>query len=389
MDYGVIRQLGNKSLIIRNNKKRVHQTVAVAMSGGVDSSVAAALLKEQGYDVIGLTMQVWDYERVGGNIFSDGSCCSLDAMYDARAVCHTLKIPHYVIDVRDEFEQHVIANFEAEYLNGRTPNPCVLCNSKIKWEVLLKKAIELDCDYFATGHYARVSFDEAIGRYLLWRGTDQSKDQAYALWGLSQAQLMRTIFPLGELSKIEVRKIAADLNLKTKDKQESQEICFVPDNDYARFLRDRNPELLSKITEGEILDKQGNILGYHKGYPFYTIGQRKGLGIAVGKPQYVTEIDARLNHIVVGDKEDLNKQSLLACNINWIAVENLTVPLEVEAQIRYNDPGRKATITPTENGFVKVKFNEYHHAITPGQSAVFFKSDMVIGGGVIDRVLNY
>ncbi len=357
------------------------------MSGGVDSSVSAALLKEQGYEVIGLTMQVWDYESVGGNIFQESSCCSLEAMYDARAVCHTLKIPHYTIDVRDEFEQYVITNFESEYLNGRTPNPCVLCNSKIKWEVLLKKAIGLDCDYFATGHYARIIFDEAVERYMLRRGLDRSKDQAYVLWGLSQEQLKRTIFPLGDLSKVQVRKIADNLNLKTKNKQESQEICFVPDNDYSRFLRERNPDFLSKVNDGEILDKQGNILGHHKGYPFYTIGQRKGLGIAVGKPMYVTDIDSKMNQVVIGEKEDLNKQGLLANHINWIAIEKLTSPLEVEAQIRYNDPGRKAIIYPAENGYVTVKFDEYHQAVTPGQSVVFFTDDIVVGGGVIDSVL--
>lgn len=370
-----------------NIEKKNQQTVAVAMSGGVDSSVAAALLKQQGYEVVGLTMQVWDYESVGGNIFQESGCCSLDAMYDARAVCHTLEIPHYVIDVRDEFEQYVIANFESEYLNGRTPNPCVLCNSKIKWEVLLKKAIELNCDYFATGHYARITFDEAVGRYLLRRGLDRSKDQAYALWGLSQEQLNRTIFPLGDLSKVQVRKIADDLNLKTKNKQESQEICFVPDNDYSRFLRERNPDFLSKINDGEILDKQGNILGHHRGYPFYTIGQRKGLGIAVGKPMYVTDIDAKLNQVVIGEKEDLNKQGLVANHINWIAIKKLTSPMEVEAQIRYNDPGRTAIVAPAENGLVIVKFNDYHQAVTPGQSVVFFTDDIVVGGGVIDSVL--
>ncbi len=372
-----------------NIEKNNHQTVAVAMSGGVDSSVAAALLKERGYEVIGLTMQVWDYESVGGNIFQESSCCSLDAMYDARAVCHTLKIPHYIIDVRDEFEQYVIANFELEYLSGRTPNPCVLCNSKIKWEVLLKKAIELDCDYFASGHYARIMFDEAVRRYILRRGSDRSKDQVYALWELSQQQLKRTIFPLGDLSKVEVRKIADHLNLKTKNKQESQEICFVPDNDYSRFLRERNPIRLAEIGEGEIVNKQGDLLGYHKGYPFYTIGQRKGLGIAAGKPMYVTEIIANANKIVLGEKEDLKEQGLLAKQVNWIAIEKLNSPLEAEAQIRYNDPGRKATIYPTENSQVKVIFNEYHQAVTPGQSVVFFKDDIVIGGGVIDRGLKY
>ncbi|UCE05784.1 MAG: tRNA 2-thiouridine(34) synthase MnmA [bacterium] len=368
-----------------NQDRKDGIAVAVAMSGGVDSSVAAALLKQKGYDVIGLTMQVWDYESVGGNIFNESSCCSLESMYDARAVCHTLAIPHYVIDVRDEFERYVIANFETEYLNGRTPNPCILCNSKIKWEILLKKAIELGCDYFATGHYARVTFDEGIGRYILQRGLDRSKDQAYALWGLSQQQLKRTIFPLGDLSKAEVRKIANNLNLKTKDKQESQEICFVVDNDYSRFLRERNPELLSEIGYGEILDKQGNVLGHHKGYPFYTIGQRKGLGVAVGTPMYVTEIDAEANKIIMGEKEDLKEQSLLANHVNWIAIEKLTSLLEVEAQIRYNDPGRKATVYPADNGYVKVMFAEFHQAVTPGQSVVFFKNDIVVGGGVIER----
>lgn len=370
------------------NPHRTHGiTVAVAMSGGVDSSVGAALLKEQGYDVFGLTMHVWDYDSVGGNIFSESSCCSLDSMYDARSVCQTLGIPHYVIDVREAFERYVITNFETEYLNGRTPNPCILCNSRIKWEVLLKKSLELGCDYFSTGHYARVTYDDQPKRFLLLRGRDRSKDQAYALWGLSQAKLKRTIFPLGNLTKKEVRKIAHNLNLKTKNKQESQEICFVPDNDYSRFLRERNPEFLSNISEGEIVDKQGNLMGHHKGYPFYTIGQRKGLGIAVGKPMYVTEINARSNKIVIGEKEDLKEQGLLANNINWIAIEKLTSPLEATTQIRYNDAGRKATIYPAENSYVKVIFSEYHQAVTPGQSVVFFKDDMVIGGGMIDRGL--
>jgi len=366
-----------------NQNRKDGVAVAVAMSGGVDSSVAAALLKQQGYNVIGLTMHVWDYEGVGGNILNDSSCCSLESMYDARSVCHALGIPHYVIDVRKEFEQYVIANFETEYLNGRTPNPCILCNSKIKWDVLLKKAIELGCDYFSTGHYARILFDKEIGRYILCRGLDRSKDQAYALWGLRQAQLKRTIFPLGNLSKMEVRTVASNLNLKTKNKQESQEICFVPNNDYARFLYERNPERLSEIHDGEILDKQVNVLGYHKGYPFYTIGQRKGLGLAIGKPMYVTEIDAESNKIIIGEKKDLKEQGLLANHVNWIAIEKLTSPLAVEAQIRYNDPGRGATVYPAENGCVKVMFDKFHQAVTPGQSVVFFDGDIVVGGGVI------
>jgi len=369
---------------VRNKK---HHTVAVAMSGGVDSSVAAALLKQQGYQVIGLTMHIWDYDSVGGNVFNESSCCSLETMNDARSVCQMLGIPHYVIDVRDEFEKYVIRNFETEYLSGRTPNPCVLCNSRIKWEVLLKKAMELGCDYFSTGHYARVSYDEKSGRFLLLRGVDRSKDQAYALWGLTQPQLQRTLFPLGNLTKTEVRTIAAQLNLKTKHKQESQEICFVPDNDYARFLRQRHPALLASIRQGEILDRDGNTLGHHRGYPFYTIGQRRGLGISVGKPLYVTEIDATANRIVVGESKDLKQQGLVADHVNWIAIDKLTIPLKVEAQIRYNDPGRRATIYPDNEGSVRVIFETFHRAITPGQSVVFFRDDVVIGGGIIERAV--
>jgi len=375
----------NVFMNISNQNKKNRTTIGLAMSGGVDSSVAAALLKQRRYEVIGLTMHLWEFDKVGGNVFNESSCCSLDAMDDARSVCQKLGIPHYVIDVRQEFEQHVIDNFESEYLNGRTPNPCILCNSKIKWEVLLKKAIELGCKYFSTGHYARVTYDDEKGRYILHRGIDRSKDQAYALWGLSQEQLKSTIFPLGSLSKTEVRKIAASLNLKTKNKQESQEICFIPDNNYPRFLCERFPKLFSKINSGEILDKDDNILGYHRGYPFYTIGQRKGLGIAMGKPMYVIKIDAKKNQIVIGDKEDLQNQGLIANQVNWIAIEKLISPLKVEAQVRYNDPGRQANIYPAENGYVKVIFDTFHQAVTPGQSVVFFKDDVVIGGGVIDN----
>ena len=369
-----------------HNENQNQGIVAVAMSGGVDSSVAAARLKQRGYHVIGLTMHVWDFENVGGNIYNESSC-SLETMDDARSVCHALDIPHYVIDVRDEFEKYVIVNFENEYLQGRTPNPCILCNSRIKWEALLNRAMELECDFFSTGHYARVEFDEHRGRYLLRRGKDRSKDQAYALWGLTQQQLKRTIFPLGDLTKTEVRKIARELNLKTKNKQESQEICFVPDNDYSRFLRERNPGILSKMSQGEILDKEGSFLGYHRGFPFYTIGQRKGLGISLGKPMYVAEIDAASNTIVIGEKEDLNQRGLLAHQLNWIAIDKLVSPIKVEAQIRYNDPGRGATIYPAENGYVEVKFDEFHQAVTPGQSVVFFRDDIVVGGGVIEKGL--
>lgn len=361
-----------------------NKTAAVAMSGGVDSSVAAALLKEQGYNVIGLTMHIWDYDSVGGNVFHESGCCSVETMNDARSVCHSLDVPHYVIDVRDDFEKFVISNFGSEYLLGRTPNPCVLCNSKIKWQVLLDKALELGAEYFSTGHYARVQYNGETGRYVLKRGMDVSKDQAYALWGLTQPQLKRTLFPLGELTKTGVRQYAENMNLKTHNKHESQEICFVPDNDYARFLSEKFPNEVANIGQGEIVDEHGDVKGYHRGYPFYTIGQRKGLGIALGRPVYVTRIDAESNQIVIGDKENLRNKGLTAGMVNWIAIEKLSEPMHVEAQIRYNDLGKAAIIAPLEDGRVQVEFNSFHSAITPGQSVVFFQGDVVVGGGIIE-----
>ncbi len=365
------------------NKK----SVAVAMSGGVDSSVAAALLQQQGYDVIGLTMHLWDYDGVGGNVFNETSCCSVETANDARCVCEKLKIPHYVIDVREEFEKRVIENFSSEYLKGRTPNPCILCNSEMKWKVLRQKGSELSCEYFATGHYARVLFNEQTGRYLLLRGKDRFKDQAYALWRLTQEQLSRTLFPLGDLTKIEVRQIATRLNLKTKDKRESQEICFVPDDDYARFLNSRFPGLKEKLVNGKIIDQDGKVLGLHKGFPFYTIGQRKGLGLAVGKPVYITRIDAEKNTITIGAPEQLLAKGLIARDANWISIRQLTQPQRVSAKIRYNDAGKEAQLFHGTNGDVKVIFEKSHQAVTPGQSVVFYDGEQVVGGAVIERAL--
>ena len=357
--------------------------VAMAMSGGVDSSVAASLLKEKGYEVIGLTMKLWSYNDVGGNIENESSCCSLESINNAKYVCSQIGIPHYTLDFTDVFENYVINNFVDEYLNGRTPNPCILCNIKIKWEVLLKKANEIGADYFSTGHYARIGFDKDCGRYILKKGRDAKKDQSYFLWGLSQNALEKTIFPLGEMTKTEVRKYAEDRNLKSAKVEESQEICFIPDNDYHRFLSEWTKSTDVKIEEGEIISKDGNVLGNHKGYPFYTIGQRKKLGIAVGKPIYVYDIEPKANRIFVGDEEDLYSRGLIADNINLIAFEEIEKPANVVTKIRYKDFGSSSVVYSAGDDEIKIIFDEPKKSITPGQSVVFYREDIVIGGGII------
>lgn len=365
------------------NKIKCTETVVVAMSGGVDSSVAAALLHERGYRVIGVTMNLWDYTRVGGNINRDSGCCSIDTMDDARAVCHKLGVPHYVVNFREQFEAAVTDDFISEYMEGRTPNPCVRCNTYIKWGVLIQKAEELGADKIATGHYARVAYDDASGRYFLKRGKDGKKDQSYALWGIRQLGLARTLFPVGEFTKDEIRQIARRLGLRTAEKPESQEICFIPDNDYTRYLRMKRPEIETQLREGEIVDQRGKYLGSHAGFPFYTIGQRKGLGISAPLPVYVTEIDAGNNRIVVGSNDDLRHTGLIADNVNWIAIEKLEGEMEVDAKIRYNSPGAPAVIRPSETGGVELRFIEPQRAVTPGQSVVFYQGEVVVGGGVI------
>lgn len=369
------------------NTSNNRETVVVAMSGGVDSSVAAALLHERGYQVIGVTMNLWDYDSVGGNINRDSGCCSIDTMDDARSVCHTLGISHYVVNFREQFEATVTDNFISEYMKGRTPNPCIRCNTYIKWGVLLQKAHELGADKIATGHYARTTFDEHCHRYLLKRGKDKKKDQSYALWGINQYALERTLFPVGEFEKEEIRQIAQNLGLRTADKKESQEICFIPDNDYTRYLKMKRPELETELKDGEILDQEGNLLGTHRGYPFYTIGQRKGLRIAVGEPIYVTEIDPQNNRISVGGDHDLRHIGLIAKSLNWISIENLEKEMHVEAKIRYNDPGATARLIPLSEDRVKIMFHEPQRAVTPGQSVVFYQDDVVVGGGIIDSYI--
>ena len=356
------------------------------MSGGVDSSVAAAILAGQGYDLIGITMKTYRYEDVGGNAGNESSCCSLDGINDARRVAAMLTFPHYVLDFSQRFGEEVIDDFVGEYLNGRTPNPCVICNRKIKWEELLRKADALGADSIATGHYARVRRDTATQRYVVSRGRDESKDQSYALWGLTQESLERTIFPLADLTKPETRALGERLGLPNMGKAESYEICFIPDDNYDRFLRERVPGLEERVAGGAML-MNGKEVGKHRGFPFYTIGQRKGLGIAAGEPVYVTGIDHRTNTIEIGTEEKLYHSGLIATGVNMMKYSGCERPMRVHAKIRYKDAGGAATIQALPDGRVKVEFDEKRRAITPGQSVVFYEGDDLVGGGVIDAVI--
>ncbi|MDO4556087.1 MAG: tRNA 2-thiouridine(34) synthase MnmA [Lachnospiraceae bacterium] len=352
--------------------------VVVGMSGGVDSSVAAYLLKEQGYDVIGVTMMIWQEEEQS-LLEENGGCCGLSAVEDARRVAQHLEIPYYVMNFKKEFKENVIDYFVGEYQKARTPNPCIACNRYVKWESLLKRSMEIGADYIATGHYARIASLEN-GRYTLKKSATDAKDQTYALYNLTQYQLSHTLMPVGEYKKDEIRKIAEEMQLPVAHKPDSQEICFVPDGDYASFIE---KETMEKAIPGNFVDRDGNILGQHKGIIHYTIGQRKGLGIALGKPAFVADIRKNTNEVVLGDNEDVFAPGLIAEQPNFMSIEQLDGPMDVWAKIRYNHKGAPCRIEMTEKGQVKVIFKEAQRAITPGQAVVFYKDDCVVGGGTI------
>ena len=381
------------------------------MSGGVDSSTAAALLVEQGYDVIGVTLKLWKHDCLSPDE-DQFKCCGFRAAADVRAVCDHLGIPFHMIDGAEEFQKEVISRFAAEYRAGRTPNPCILCNEHLKFGTLLQRADEFGAQYVATGHYARVEraspgsadvssastqenggrrdagaprFVERSrgeGRYLLKRGRDPRKDQSYFLFSLRQDQLSRALFPVGDQTKSDTRTAARHRQLKTAEKKESMEICFVPDNDYGKFLQQAN---LVQKHQGEIVDLHGRVLGQHDGIEFYTIGQRKGLGITTPKPVYVIELDAANNRVIVGGDSALDRDEFTVDRCNWIPFETPPASIEATVKIRYNHPGTPATVTPQGNGSAKVKLHLAQRAITPGQAAVFYQDDLVVGGGWIAK----
>jgi len=338
---------------------------------------------EEGYEVIGITMKTWGFMEVGGAPKHESGCCSLDAIYDAKNIAAQFNFPHYTVDFTKEFERTVINNFVDEYFLGRTPNPCVICNKAIKWEELLEKANQLDAYYVATGHYASVEYNKNSNRYCLVNSKDSHKDQTYALWGLTQESLSRTLLPLGKYTKKEIRELANKFKLKTANKPDSQEICFVADNNYERFLRERVPEKTDEIKKGDIL-YHNKVVGKHRGIPFYTVGQRKGLGIALGKPVYVKNIDVKNNTIEVADKKDLLKTVLIASQINYVSKSQINKGDIVFAKIRYSDSATEATIISVTKTKLKLKFTEPKNAITPGQSVVLYDyKGYVIAGGII------
>ncbi len=354
-------------------KKRI----VVAMSGGVDSGTTAALLKKEGHDVIGVTMQLWDYGD------ADGGCCSADDVRDARRVTDQIGIPHYVVNYMDVFKKYIVEDFMNKYLSGKTPSPCVLCNQFMKFNFLLRRALELDADYLATGHYARIETEEATGKFYLNKAADSSKDQSYFLFTLTQNELGRIMFPLGSMTKEEVRETAKNMKLKVANKLDSQEVCFITGGDYRDFLKENSEKNNGK---GEIVDIDGNLLGYHDGIHSFTVGQRRGLGIAKGKPMYVVEVDPETNKVIVGGEKAILKTKLFANNIVW-GNGTPSDKIEIKAKIRYRHMEDDALVELCSDGEALVEFKKPQRAMAPGQAIVFYKGNRVLGGGWIDKVL--
>ncbi len=353
--------------------------VVIGMSGGVDSSVAAWLLKEQGYDVIGVTMQIWQDEE-NEVMEENGGCCGLSAVEDARRVAGQLGIPYYVMNFKREFKERVMDYFVDEYLRGRTPNPCIACNRYVKWESLLRRSLAIGADYIATGHYARVERLPG-GRYAVRTSVTAAKDQTYALYNLTQDQLAHTLMPVGEYTKEEIREMAEKLGLQVAHKKDSQEICFIPDHDYARFIEENAGEV---PPEGNFVDREGHVLGRHRGIIHYTVGQRKGLNLSMGRPVFVTAICPETNEVVIGDAGDVFTDRLVCGNVNWMAMDGLRGgEARVKAKIRYSHKGAPCRIREREDGLVECVFDEPQRAVTPGQAVVFYQGDYVAGGGTI------